>query len=71
MSKTTTELVKQYIIETTKRPISLYAYETLSYLMREDREMASHLCDVFDKLVRNGSTFVLQESDEQDGSEDV
>jgi len=61
MNKTATEIVKQYIIETTETGspgITDKAKECLLHLMREDREIAMSLWDRVEGLKRVGISYV-------------
>jgi hypothetical protein len=65
MNQETVELVKQYITETLKdvNGISNSAYTLLGYMMKTDRNLASHLHDVYDQCIETGSRHFIRTDD--------
>ena len=55
MNNEVIELVRLYVNATVSNnsTINKEAYELLSYMMRTDRQLATALCDVYDKIVEN------------------
>lgn len=73
MNKTATEIVKQYIIETTDingPGINERAKECLSHLMKEDRDIAVNLWDRYEGLKRVGLTYVYAPGEEDNEDEE-
>lgn len=65
MNKQTTDLVVSYINDTLRYGISESAYEILSHLMKEDRNMAAALCNTYENLVKRDNAYILGIGDEE------
>ncbi len=75
MNKTSIEIIKQYIIETTDNTgpgITARAKDCLEHLMKEDREIAMSLWDRLEGLDQNGMgmyAFNIKDSNEDSESD--
>ena len=65
MNQETVELVKQYITETLKdvNGISNSAYSLLGHMMKVDRNLASHLHDVYGQCIEAGNRYFVPADD--------
>jgi len=58
MNKQTKDLVVNYINDTLRYGVSVNAYEILSHLMKENRDMAAALCDVYENLEMRDGVYI-------------
>lgn len=59
MNKQVKDLIINYINETIRYGISNNAYDILSSLIKEDRDMAISLCDIYETLVKRDGIYML------------
>ena len=59
MNKQTTDLVVSYINDTLRYGVSESAYEILSHIMKEDRNMANTLHQAYENLVKYDNRYII------------
>jgi hypothetical protein len=61
MNKEAIELVKQYIVATVSgdNSISKEAYELLTHMLQADRNLASEMYDIYDKIESDGTRYQI------------
>lgn len=69
MNKQTKDLIVNYIQDTLHYGVSESAYEILSHLMKEDRELAASLCDTYENLVKRDNAYMLPSGQDNEGYE--
>jgi len=69
MNKQTKDLIVNYIQDTLHYGVSENAYEILSHLMKEDRELAASLCETYESLVKRDGAYMLPSDEESEGYE--
>jgi hypothetical protein len=69
MNKEARDLVANYIVDTLRNGVSGEAYEILSHIMKQDRELASSLYDVYESLERRDGVYFYGSSNELDEDE--
>jgi hypothetical protein len=59
------ELVKQYITETLKdvNGVSSSAFKLLELMLKVDRQLASHLHDVYEQSISSGNRYFIPADD--------